>query len=72
MRMKAIEAFESNLIQSFNPKYNNQRNPEVNLNEWCMQDKFDELSCELRQRYEAMRGSGSAQGRAGGRTGSRT
>ena len=71
MQMKAIEAFESKLIQSFTPKYN-KKSPGSNLNEWCMQDKFDELSCELRQRREAMRGSGPAQGRAGGRTGNRT
>ena len=72
MQKKAIKAFENNLIWSFDPKYNNQRNSRVDLNEWYMQDKFDELSCELRQRREAMRGSGSAQGRAGGRTGNRT
>ena len=69
---QAIKALESKLIQSFNPKYNSQQNPGDNLEEWCMQDKFDELSCELRRRREAMRESGSAQGRAGGSTGSRT
>ena len=48
-----IKKFERDLIRLFKPKYNNQTNISGDLGE-CMREKFDELSCELRQKLEEL------------------